>query len=337
MVLVAVLWILLMVALVAASYSLTARTSVTLARNVVGAAEAEALADAGVHRVVAGLVASSEVPLYRIDGTPYAWAFGDGEVRFTMEDEGGKIDINTAPPKLLSALFQVTGQRPRDADAIADAIVSYRERVTGISSTNDQYGAGSDAAFDDGDGTQGAGGGDTTPPDRALAFALVEELLRVPGVTGELYQRVAPFVTVFTGAEEPDETNALPEVAMAVGIAQSGGTGGGAGVKQAELRARLDQRRASLGAAVRAREQDSLGGGAAGAGSPRSLLDDGESEPNLGNGTLLIHVEGMAAGGSVFVREAILRLSLEQTPPFVVLAWRQGRRWLFPVGSPVSQ
>lgn len=319
--LVAALWVLLLVSILAASYSLTARTGVGLARNAVGAAEAEALADAGVHRVMAGLVATTETPFYRIDGTPYQWAFGTGLVRFTVEDESGKIDINTASAKLISALLQVTGVRAKDADAEADAIVSYRERLTG--ETN--------SASDSTEGTAPAAEDGTAPPSRSLAFALVEELLRVPGISGDLYRRVAPFITVYTGAEEPDENAALPETALALNIAKAGGAGGGAGVKQAELRARLEDRRNSLGAAVQQREQGSLGGGSAGAGSPRSLLSGSDEKPNAGNGSVLIHAEAMTAGGSVFVREAVVRLSLEQSPPYVTLAWRQGARWLFPL------
>jgi Type II secretory pathway, component PulK len=336
--LVAVLWVLLLLSMLAVSYGLASRTSLALARNVVGRAEAEALADAGVHRVMAGLVATTAVPFYRIDGTPYRWAFGNGEVRFSVEDESGKIDINTASPKLLAALFQVVGMRPRDAEALADAVDAYRNRLTDEANAN-QGAPADDTRVDEDVEAAGAPVVDqsahaTSEPQRSMAFALVEELLRVPGVTGDLYRRIAPVVTVFTGADTPDETTALPEAALAVSLSRSGSTGGGAGAKQAELRARLEQRRSSLGEAVRGREQGSLGGGAASAGTPRSLLGDADSEPTSGNGTLLIHSEAMTVGGSVFVREAVVRLSLEQSPPYVVLAWRQGTRWLFPVDQP---
>lgn len=320
--LVAALWVLMLISILAASYSLTARTSVALARNAVGAAEAEALADAGVHRVMAGLVATSETPFYRIDRTPYQWAFAGGLVRFTIEDESGKIDINTAPAKLLSALLQVVGVRAKDADAAADAIVSYRERLTGESGFGDDAATGGESIVED----------TTAPPARSQAFALVEELLRVPGISGDLYRRVAPFITVYTGAEEPDEVAALPETALALNIAKAG-SGGGSGVKQAQLRARLDERRSRLGDAVQQREQGSLGGGSAAAGNPRSLLSGDDEKPTSGNGNVLIHAEAMTADGSVFVREAVVRLSLEQSPPYVTLAWRQGTRWLFPLQS----
>ena len=46
--LVTVLWVLVLLALIAASFTLTTRTEVNLARNLVDNAKAEALADAGV-------------------------------------------------------------------------------------------------------------------------------------------------------------------------------------------------------------------------------------------------------------------------------------------------
>lgn len=334
MVLVAALWVLLLLSMLAVSYSLTARTNVTLARNIVGAAAAEALADAGVHRIIAGLAGSSDPPPFRLDGTPYAWAFGNGLVRMALDDEGGKIDINVAEPKLLSALMQTVGIRAKQADALAAAIDTYRKLVSDENDAgrNNETGgqpaaktAGADQA------SRPAGAADTESPNRSMAFALVEELLRVPGVSGDLYQRIAPFLTIYTGAETPEEDNAAPEVVMALHIAESGGAGGGAGVKQAELQARLDQRRSQLGDAVHTREQGSLGGGSAAAGSPRSLLGDSAAAARQGNGTVLVHAEAMTEGGSVFVREAVIRVSLEQSPPYVILAWRHGRRWLFPL------
>ena len=76
MALVAVLWLLVLLSALTASYSLTTRTNLALARNIVGAAEAEAAADAGLQRALAGLIATPDRQVFRVDGTPYAWTFG---------------------------------------------------------------------------------------------------------------------------------------------------------------------------------------------------------------------------------------------------------------------
>ncbi len=54
--LVTVLWVLVLLALIAASFTATTRTEVNLTRNLIENAKAEALADAGVYRAVLGLL-----------------------------------------------------------------------------------------------------------------------------------------------------------------------------------------------------------------------------------------------------------------------------------------
>jgi general secretion pathway protein K len=317
-VLVAALWMLILLSVLAASYSSSTRTNLALARNIVGGAEAEALADAGLNRVVAGLLAPLDPPVLRADGTPYVWVFDTGEVRFTIEDEGAKVDINAASRTLLAALLQAVGLGFKEADALALVIVRYRGDTP-----TDATAPSSEPVDED---------TDAEPEPQPLPFTLIEELLQVPGMTGDVYARIAPLITVHTGLEQPEESVALPEVRMAIDIVRSGGTGG-AGVKQAELKARAAERRSRLGEAVRSRESG-LGGGAAAAGTPRSILGEAEASQQSDVGTMMIHAEARADGGSVFVREAVVRLSVEQSPPFVVLAWRQGKRWLFPLERP---
>ncbi len=50
--LVTVLWVLMLLALIAASFTKTTRTEINLTRNLIENAKAEALADAGVYRAV---------------------------------------------------------------------------------------------------------------------------------------------------------------------------------------------------------------------------------------------------------------------------------------------
>ena len=56
--LVTVLWVLMLLALIAASFTRTTRLEINLTRNLIENAKAEALADAGVYRAVYGLVAA---------------------------------------------------------------------------------------------------------------------------------------------------------------------------------------------------------------------------------------------------------------------------------------
>ena len=103
--LVSVLWVLALLALMATSLSWTTRTQINLTHNLVENATAEALADAGVHRAILGMLLPAEAAFWRGDGTVYAWRFGSGEVRISVQDEGGKIDLNRATDQLIAGLF----------------------------------------------------------------------------------------------------------------------------------------------------------------------------------------------------------------------------------------
>jgi general secretion pathway protein K len=79
--LVTVLWVLVLLALIAASFTQTTRTEVNLTRNLIEAARAEALADAGVNRAILGLLAGGA-------GGPGGIAFG-AEIEGLLTAESG--------------------------------------------------------------------------------------------------------------------------------------------------------------------------------------------------------------------------------------------------------
>ncbi|MDX1483405.1 MAG: type II secretion system protein GspK, partial [Alphaproteobacteria bacterium] len=115
--LVAVLWALVLLAVIAATVSRESRTQSRLARNFVDGAQAEALADGGVHRAIDGLSRPVAAGGWRVDGTVYGWRRPDGEVRIRIEDEGGKVDLNRAGAALLRDLFLAAGAEPARAIA----------------------------------------------------------------------------------------------------------------------------------------------------------------------------------------------------------------------------
>lgn len=290
--LIAVLWVMVVLAALAASFSTSTRTQVNLARNMVGAAEAEAIADAGVVRAGAGLALTVRQGGLRADGTVYAWRFGGGEARFVIEDEGGKIDLNAASRTLLRDLLEVAGAG-READLLADAIIAYRRG--GL--VQDPEAA---ASFGGGAGEgDGAGGG----ADGA-GFAVVGELQRVPGMSGQLYRLIAPVLTVYGEQPEPDAGAAPPLVREALA------------------------RRQNRGQAEPPRPED-LEAGVPLLGGPLEILAEGTFARRSPLGIFTVHCEGRSRGGAVFVREAIIAGDYGGDSPFIVRAWRQGRRMLF--------
>ncbi len=122
-----VLWALLLLALLATVFGGNARTEVNLARNLVENAQAEALADAGIYRAIVGLAMEPQEGGFSGDGRVYQWQASGGEVRFSIRDEGGKIDLNQAPDILLRELFVAVGVDAERSAELADAIVDFRD------------------------------------------------------------------------------------------------------------------------------------------------------------------------------------------------------------------
>ena len=180
--LVMVLWVLILLGLVAAGFQRETRLGTGIARNAVENAKAEALADAGIQRAMLGL-ADGDGTAWRVDGTPYRFALGDGTIVIRVQDEGGKVDLNLAPPLLLQGLLQVAGVEANAARNLLDAIVDFRDpdsdRLPGGAEDPEYAAADRD------------GGAKDAP------FDTKEELLQVLGIDRALYDAIAPYVTVY--------------------------------------------------------------------------------------------------------------------------------------------
>jgi general secretion pathway protein K len=180
--LITVLWMLVMLSAVVIGLGVSARTETRLARNHLDAARARHLAEAGVQRAILALLDPREAAQLRPDGSRgIELRLGGGSVLATVQDDCGKIDLNTGWGELIRGAVQVAGVGGRDADAVTDAILDWRDP-------------------DDQRRTRGAErrdyerAGKVGP--RNGPFATVEELRAVMGVTPELYRRMEPIVTV---------------------------------------------------------------------------------------------------------------------------------------------
>jgi general secretion pathway protein K len=193
--LIAVLWTLTLLSVIAAALSLEMHSSTRIARNMAENAAARAAADAGIQRAILDLVASPGAPKDTrkliANGTVYAWRFANIIVHISVWDERGKIDLNQTSEALLAALFGSVGVEPGKSQSLADAIADFRDadnfaRLSGAEDTD--YRA---AGF--------AWGPKNAP------FQAIEELQQVLGMTPELYARVAPYLTIYSiGVFNPD-------------------------------------------------------------------------------------------------------------------------------------
>ena len=303
--LITVLWVLTLLSLIAASFSNSTRTEIKLAFNQAAVAQAEALADAGVHAALLGLMASGQGGQWRVDGTVYGWRFGAGEIRVSVQDEGGKIDLNVSPDALLKALMVAAGESSSDADVLVDRIVDYRD----INDLRQLNGA-EDRDYSDAGLPYGA---------KDAPFEAVEELRQVYGMTAALFDRLAPALTVQAAQREPHEPTApaLVRAALAGEVPDEAVAGDDAPE---------DPEAYDLDAAL-------------GAVEPRSppvpgelSAQDGEPlTPRSRTNFFTIHAEARSDSGAVFVREAVVEIGTASEPPYDFWGWKQGQRVLFPL------
>lgn len=271
-----VLWMLLLMSLLAAAFVSTTRSDLAIARNAVESARARALADAGITRAAIALGESDPSLRWRLDGTPNRWSFGGGTITVSIFSEGGKIDLNAAPPEVLESLFRHAGAGD-DATRIAQAVVDRRQEPLGTQAPADDR---------------------ATIDPNAPAFATIDDLGGIPGMTAPLLHAVLPLVTVLSHVPTVDANSAPREVLLSLPAADP----------------------AEIDAFLRARDQQSAGD-AVPAAPPASIAQ------YLGPAAIsavTIRAAAAADTGAVFVREALVVLRDAQGSPFVIKRWAQG-------------
>lgn len=182
--LVAVLWVLVLLSLLAANLSQGSRSNAQLAQNLVAATQGKYASEAGMQWALWNLQQPPDEQ-WLADGSVQRLLLDDIPVRVALQDESGKIDLNAAPVELLSGLFLAAELDASTADALADAILDWRDdddlrRLNGAED-DDYLAAGRE------DGAKDA------------SFERVEELQRVLGMTADIYRRVKGSLTVFNG------------------------------------------------------------------------------------------------------------------------------------------
>jgi general secretion pathway protein K len=199
---VATLWSLTLLAAISISLAFTGNISYRLAQSSFHVAFDDALADAAVNRAVLALLDPRTDSRRLMNAADQKFDFGGVSIRIRIHDELGKIDLNQTDGSTLVKLFQSTGIDPPAAEALVDKVLDWRDatpfkRVNGAKA--DEY---------------RAAGYDYLP--RNGPFQSVDELTLVMGMTRDLYKRVEPALTVYSGRQFVDPQFATPEVLAAL-------------------------------------------------------------------------------------------------------------------------
>ncbi len=177
--------------------SLSARLGAKEVGVTIDLAQARAASEAVLARSVLELNDAS--PLYA-DGRPYHFAIHGINLTYWLVDTRGLIDLNGAKKKLLTAFFMQLGLNAPDAESMADTIADWRDK------NDKERPRGAEARAYQNAGLPGPGN---------RRFIDVSELRGVLGMTAELYQAAAPFLTAGPGNSEPDPLSA-PEPVLAL-------------------------------------------------------------------------------------------------------------------------
>jgi general secretion pathway protein K len=199
---VATLWSLTLLAAISVSLAFTGNIAYKLAQNSVHVAYDDALADAAVNLAVLALLDPRTGSRRLMNAIDQKIDLGGASIRIRIQDELGKIDLNQTDGSTLVRLFQSAGIDPAAAEALVDKVLDWREsspfkRVNGAKA--DEY---------------RAAGYDYLP--RNGPFQSVDELTLVMGMTRDLYKRVEPALTVYSGRQFVDPQFATPEVIAAL-------------------------------------------------------------------------------------------------------------------------
>lgn len=200
-----VLWFLVLLAAIGSYLLANSRSEIALARNVLAAAKAEALADAGVAQAVFNLSQPDDDSRWRLDGTAYTLTLADGTVTIRLYDEAKKINPNLASDRLIAALFMAVGADDGRAARLGAAIadwVSPGDTPRPLGAKRQSY---SDAGLSYG------------PPDAPVSS--LDELRLVLGMTPDLFSAARPYLTTYSRTKRPDGKGAAETVRRALAIA----------------------------------------------------------------------------------------------------------------------
>lgn len=184
-----VLWVLVILMVIAGEYAFTMRVEGSATRNFKDEVSARQLAISGVSLAAAELSADYSIAavdkdgklvLFKREGRSFnplkagrALALGEGDVSYWIEDERGKININTATSETMDELLRYTGVEKTERDVIIDSVLDWRDsnHEFHLNGAEDEYYSALPEPY-------GAKDGD---------FDIVDELLLVKGMTPEVF------------------------------------------------------------------------------------------------------------------------------------------------------
>ncbi len=205
-----VIWILALLSVIVGEFCVTMRTQVQITRNMKETTEAYYIAVAGVNAAVEQIIRQMMIPgsvrssetldageeddeaqeAWRVNTLIPSTAFGKGEYRVWIDNEGGKVNINLADKEILKAMLSGFPLEEDRKEMIADSIMDWRDKdnLHRLNGAEDDYYLFLPQPYECKDDY----------------FDAKEELLLVRGVTSDIfYGGLDEMVTVVPREKEP--------------------------------------------------------------------------------------------------------------------------------------
>lgn len=200
--LVLVLWVALLMSVIAGSFALSARTESLQSRILFNEAQARFFAEAGLNRAVFELRNPDPETRWIADGRTHEMELEGAIIEIQVTDESGKIDLNQASEELLVGLFASVGIEFDEALGLVDKIQDWKDadeepRLDGAED-GDYFSAGYSHGAKD------------------APFDTVPELIQVMDIDYELYRKIEPALTVYSGRKNINLAFAPKEVLMSI-------------------------------------------------------------------------------------------------------------------------
>lgn len=184
--LIMVLWLLVLMTVIAASHAHIIRTETRLASNHIEAGKARGLAEAGIYHAIMEMLVNDKALRWPANGSIHRISNESGEVAIAVRDARGLLDINKASAVLLDKVLAATELlETEQRQSLVDAILDWRDRdsmkhINGAEDEDYQRSGLKWSARDD-------------------SFSSVEEFRYVLGMNNTLFERLAPYLTIYSG------------------------------------------------------------------------------------------------------------------------------------------
>ena len=200
-----VLWMLIILVGIIGVFALVASTEHQQGKLLARTVQAHYAAEGGID--VATMRLSNPDPLLQWvpDNRVYKYTVDKTRIEIRTVDESGKVDINVAGADVIYTLLLAVGADAEQAQNISSAIMDWRDPddlLTLPGGAEDPQYASAGRPYGSKDG----------------AFQTISELQQVLGMTPELYAKLQPLITIYSGLNRPNPSFASPEVLAALGL-----------------------------------------------------------------------------------------------------------------------